>query len=115
MTKLLFWVALSFVGLLGIFFGWPWLLGMKIGWGAVTKGGQHTMRIGRAPLMLVELIFPDRTPSDQKVGIWTNNEIYSALGISGDAFVEWEDKYGFDSLGIGNGGELFVPGSPVFS
>jgi hypothetical protein len=49
------------------------------------------------------------------VGIWSYNQIYIALGASQEAFVEWQRKYGFDSLGMGRDGELFISDYPVFS
>ena len=61
------------------------------------------------------MISSDPARSIAPVGIWAYSGIYNALGVSREAFGAWQDKYGFDSLGVGAQGEIFVPAYPIFS
>ena len=50
-----------------------------------------------------------------RVGIWELGAIYSTIGAGRETFAKWEEKYGMDSLGVGEGGILLAPGFPMFS
>lgn len=41
--------------------------------------------------------------------------IFDALGIVKSDFLEWQQKFGFDSGGLSDTGEPFVPGYPMLS
>jgi hypothetical protein len=69
-----------------------------------------------APLGLVEIIDAvRRLPTGERIGIRAYGSIYNALGVTNDKFVAWQERYGFDSLGVGDDGSLLAPEFPVFS
>ena len=68
-----------------------------------------------APLGIVQVIGGRQGTPRDVVGIRGYNALYRALGADKGSFAEWTNKFGFDSLGIGAFGEVFLPRFPVFS
>lgn len=87
------------------------LLGIVLGsfWGA-QLGVQQSLPLGE-----VRITRGGRVGLEDRVPIWTYGGIYSALGMTSKNFTDWEVRYGMDSLGVGEDGELLIPGFPVFS
>ncbi|HTR35830.1 MAG TPA: hypothetical protein VMH80_08025 [Bryobacteraceae bacterium] len=86
------------------------------GWNRVELGkNQHVKATRRVPKGQVEIIDHSQKPSGERVDIWSYGTIYGALGVTGEQFSQWESRYGMDSLGVGTGGSLFIPGFPVLS
>ncbi len=52
---------------------------------------------------------------EERVPIWDYGDIYMALGITVKQFSDWQERYGIDSLGVGDGGELLIPAFPILS
>jgi hypothetical protein len=80
-----------------------------------AESGSRVTNERRPPLGTVKIVSSESVVSAPPVGIWAFNGIYQALGATAEAFAAWEDKYGFDSLGSGDYGEIFIPAYPVFS
>jgi hypothetical protein len=109
------WTAISIAAMLCLIFGLPYLLGMRLDLWSLTKREHHLRHNARIPAGVVTVITPGAKTSVTPVRIWNYNAIYAALGVSGEAFLAWQRKYGLDSLGVGTAGELFIPDYPVFS
>jgi len=50
-----------------------------------------------------------------RVEIHAYNAIYDAVGVTSERLEEWHRLYGYDSLGVGEGGLMLAPDYPVFS
>jgi len=50
-----------------------------------------------------------------RVEIHAYTAIYEAIGVTASRFDEWHGRYGYDSLGVGEGGLILAPDYPVFS
>ena len=82
--------------------------------GVLWEGTQ--LRAQRSlPLGEVRIVRAGKVSPEERVQIWAYGDIYTALGMTSKMFSDWEDRYGMDSLGVGDGGELLIPGFPVFS
>jgi hypothetical protein len=70
-----------------------------------------------APLGLVRVIVPGSSASaaTDLVGIHAFNEIYASMGVTQKEFAEWENRYGMDSAGIDEAGNMLASGYPVLS
>ena len=69
-----------------------------------------------SPLSVVD--FADErgvSANGHRVGIWEYENIYDCIGVGQETFSKWQDRYGMDSLGVGEGGILLAPGFPMFS
>lgn len=77
-----------------------------------TKNKQH-----QAPLGLVRVVVQSSSASAaaDSVGIYAFNEIYAAIGVTQKEFAEWENRYGMDSAGIDEAGNMLAAGYPVLS
>jgi hypothetical protein len=49
------------------------------------------------------------------VPLYSVNDIYASVGVGPNDFAQWQEKYGFGTLGKTDQGILFVPNYPVFS
>ena len=63
------------------------------------------------PLAIVTI---NNDPSN-RVEINAYAAIYDAVGVTAARFDEWHRLYGYDSLGVGEGGSILAPDYPVFS
>jgi len=69
-----------------------------------------------APLGIVTIV--DRAGREMlspRVDIYSYDDIYRTIGGTAERFEYWQRKYGMDSLGEGDNGEMFLPEFPVFS
>src|SRR6266481_2117952 len=64
-----------------------------------------------APLGIVSL----GTDITGHVEIRSYSAIYAAIGVTSKRLSEWQSRYGLDSLGVGENGELLAPGFPILS
>lgn len=57
----------------------------------------------------------DSDASKIVVPLYSLNDIYASVGVGSYDFSQWQEKYGFESLGRTDDGILFVPNYPVLS
>lgn len=81
------------------------------------QGHLPTNKQQQAPLGSVRVIIPGSSASGapDSVGIHAFNEIYAAIGVTQKEFAAWEGKYGMDSAGKDEAGNMLASGYPVLS
>jgi hypothetical protein len=57
----------------------------------------------------------DSNASKIVVPLYALNDIYASVRVGPNDFSQWQEKYGFESLGRTDDGSLFVPNYPVLS
>jgi len=72
-----------------------------------VKSGEQAVQ----PLAIVTI---NNHPS-ARVEIYAYSAIYDAVGVTSERFEQWHRRYGYDSLGVGEGGLVLAPDYPVFS
>ncbi len=68
-----------------------------------------------SPIGRIEIVGSKNEVSSDYVNVWSYTNLYRALGVTSERFIEWEDKYGMDSLGVGMHAEILAKGYPIFS
>lgn len=106
-------IAIAVLLVLGLVMGVFYMMGFRL---RVGKDKLHTQsKAEGTPLGVVRLLEASTATVLKSTDVRAFNAIYTALGVTADAFARWEKENGYGSLGRNKEGQLFIPGFPIFS
>jgi hypothetical protein len=84
---------------------------------ASSKNGRVKAVSDRRPVARAYIVGtkPEFAEPQVEVPIYSVSDIYASVGVGQKEFLQWQEKYGFGTLGITDEGVLFVPDYPVLS